>query len=261
MVWLTHPLIARRITGRWCGCRVSSDDCSRPRVDWWILFRRSCLPFSPCRFEAVPDEESGKLKAINVTRPGGEPIEPPASDKPRAKSVQGAGSRKSSRKQVDKPNRGGPLKKSPPTSEKNSADPPFHAVIKPSIKDQIQLRGLDLNVKSTVDIALGKSRFKLGQGGYAGYADADCNIGEGSYSCDEDGLVTFTWNRRLKFTNGTWVPDDPVPLPSSVSLQDGKAVECPLRNESNAHIGCRSLVASRHRSRLRDSRQTRRNGK
>jgi hypothetical protein len=136
--------------------------------------------------------------------------------------MQGVGKRKPTRKHGGKPDRRGQFKKSPPSIESN-VDPPFHAVIKPSIKDQIQLRGLDLNLKSTVDIAVGKSRFKLGQGGYAGYADADANIGEGTYNCDEDGLVTFNWNRRLKYADGTWVLDDPLSLPSSVSLQDGKS--------------------------------------
>jgi hypothetical protein len=106
----------------------------------------------------------------------------------------------------------------------NNNDPPFHDVIKPAVKEKIQSRGLDLNLKSTVDIAVGGARVKLGQGGYAGYAHADGMIGEGSYDCNEDGLVKFSWKRCLKFTGGKWEPEDPSSLPSAVSLQDGKSM-------------------------------------
>jgi hypothetical protein len=105
----------------------------------------------------------------------------------------------------------------------SNVDPPFHDVIKPAVKEKIQSRGLDLNLKSTVDIALGGARVKLGQGGYAGYAHADGMIAEGSYDCNEDGLVAFSWKRCLKFIGGKWELGDLSSLPSAMSLQDGKS--------------------------------------
>lgn len=110
------------------------------------------------------------------------------------------------------------------TPKASNVDPPFHDVIKPAVKEKIQSRGLDLNLKSTVDIAVGGARVKLGQGGYAGYAHAEGKIGEGSYDCDDEGLVTFSWKRCLKFNGGTWEAEDPSLLPSSVSLQDGESL-------------------------------------
>lgn len=181
------------------------------------------------RFEVAREEDTGKLKAVNVTAPGGHAVEPPPrptkswtvsanateGTNPTTKGKRdGSGARRRSRQQ-------GNTKKNIP-----KLDPPFHHIIKQEIKNQIQSRGLDLNLKSTVDISVGEARIKLGQGGYAGLAHAKGKVGEGSYVCSDEGLVTFCWERCLSYSSGAWTPDEPGNLISSVSLLDGKCLCC-----------------------------------
>lgn len=99
-------------------------------------------------------------------------------------------------------------------------EPPFHAVISEDNKNKIADKGLKL-VRNTVDLALGAARIKLGQGGYASLVDAKCLIGEGTFVCDEQAKVTFTWERCLELQGGGWALTDLSKLPPTISLLEG----------------------------------------
>lgn len=175
-------------------------------------------------FDVEKDEE-GKLKAMNVTGEGGTPLEPP----PREKKPKKASLDKAPR---DKPNNRKPTKKNgnvetpktegPKRKDSKKKEAPFHSVLLDEVRSKVKERGIDLNMKSTVDVALEDSRIKLGQGGYAGLVKADGTIAEGGYDCDEHGLVTFKWDRCLIFEEGKWKLGDEKALIASVCLTDGK---------------------------------------
>jgi hypothetical protein len=74
----------------------------------------------------------------------------------------------------------------------------------------------------TIDVALGESRIKLGQGGYAGLAHASGMVGEGTYKCSDKGVVTFSWERCLEFIDGKWTPSSASILMPTLSLTAGK---------------------------------------
>jgi hypothetical protein len=109
-----------------------------------------------------------------------------------------------------------------PTSTKPPRDPPFHDVLTDDVKTSIAAKGVELGRKMTVDIALGGARIKLGQGGYAGLADARGMIGEGTYTCDMTGNISFVWERCLVFSDNKWNATATDALLLSLSLPKGK---------------------------------------
>lgn len=143
----------------------------------------------------VETEESGKLKAINVTAPGGASLKPP----PRRER---------------RPKRDDAEKSEPPKQR----EPPFHTVIKEELKEKIEQKGLELGEKITIDVKLGGARIKLGQGGYTALAHADGLVGEGTFVCDQDGTITFTWERALENESDSWKSCDVSKLMASLSL-------------------------------------------
>jgi len=183
----------------------------------------------------------GRLKAVQVTGPDGVPLNTTS-----AKPLNGAtrpsikkNGVKAGKKNGTKAAEGG---KSLPggtktTNGKNRRreppPPPFHHVISEEVKKNIvEDRGIDLVMKTTVDIAVQDSamnaRIKLGQGGYCGLAQADGVVAEGTYECNADGVVTFQWEKGLVHSKredggGEWVPHDTSTLISSLSLCDGKS--------------------------------------
>ena len=193
----------------------------------------------------VEKEESGKLKAINVTAPGGTSIKPPKRDRKRGprKGKGGTASGESGDEaapadnEAPKEKEGGAKngrKKSgekKPAAEKKAAtekkteakprEPPFHDSIEEEAKASIKAKGVDLGRKMTVDVAFGDARIKLGQGGYAGLANASGMVGEGTYTCNEKGQVTFTWERCLTYADGKWISGDIDKLTKSLSLVNG----------------------------------------
>lgn len=192
---------------------------------------RTLAEGSEVEFE-VETEESGKLKAINVTAPGGGSIKPPKRDRKRGprKGKNGesgesgddvTGEKKEVTEKDTKENEGpkpNGRKKSEKKADPKPREPPFHDVIEEDVKVLIKATGVDLGRKMTVDVALGDSRIKLGQGGYAGLANASGMVGEGTYTCDEKGQVTFTWERCLAFADGKWSSGDMEKLIKSLSL-------------------------------------------
>jgi len=173
----------------------------------------------------VEKEESGKLKAVNVTAPGGGSLKPPPRDRRRRTSRKGKEGGGESGEEAVSGNEGGAKKssgrangKKKEAATKQTREPPFHSVIEEDVKEKITAKGIDLGMKMTIDVADGDARVKLGQGGYAGLALASGVVGEGSYTCDKKGDVTFTWERCLEYKDGSWSPGDTDKLMKSISL-------------------------------------------
>jgi hypothetical protein len=165
---------------------------------------------------------------MNVTGKGGALLEPPARDKKRIRKPKAGGNsgdeKPSGSAKSDKPNgKGKGEKKAAPAREL-----PFHSVIPDELKAKISEKGVKL-VRNTVDVALGGSRIKLGQGGYASIVDAKGVVGEGSYTCDESAKITFNWEKSLLFEGGAWKLGDVSKLMGSLSLADGKIHKIYLR--------------------------------
>lgn len=100
-------------------------------------------------------------------------------------------------------------------------EPPFHNPIPENVKSDIaNSKGIKL-VRNTVDVALGGSRIKLGQGGYASLVDATKIVGEGTFTCDAAAQITFKWERCLDMSSGAWAPGDASKLVKSISLAKG----------------------------------------
>lgn len=217
---------------------------------------RTLVEGSEVEFE-IEKEDSGKLKAINVTSPGGAAIKPPNRERKRqprkdnkdgnrnadsgddgnddaGNGDEGNGERKERKddgrrgrrrnpKPAKKAGDDGPVRESreprePRDAPKKEREPPFHSVITDEEKEKIAAKGIDLGQKMTIDVALGDARIKLGQGGYAGLAHASGMVGEGTYKCSEKGFVTFEWERCLEFIDGKWTPGALNKLIPSVSL-------------------------------------------
>jgi len=169
----------------------------------------------------IEKEESGKLKAMNVTAPGGGPVKAPKRDRKRGPRKGGRGggggdadgaAAEPAAAATNGKSGGGAAK------EKSVREPPFHDVINEEAKAKITGKGVELGRKMTIDVALDQARIKLGQGGYAGLAHGSGMVGEGTYVCDSDGLVQFTWERCLKHADGKWSLGDTSALIQSFSL-------------------------------------------
>uniref|UniRef100_A0A7S2VCA4 CSD domain-containing protein n=1 Tax=Entomoneis paludosa TaxID=265537 RepID=A0A7S2VCA4_9STRA len=192
------------------------------------------------KFDVEKEEETGKLKAVNVTNVDGTPIVPPPRQprRPRNKAEEGGeettpveedgeAPKNSSRRNNNKgkSSRNNNNKTSDDTKS-TPRDPPFHAKLSDELKGQIESQtSLALTPhKTTVDVALGDhTRIKLGQGGYAGICLASpAMIGEGHYECTELGVVRFSWARSIKFLEETqeWTVADAADLLNTFSLMD-----------------------------------------
>jgi hypothetical protein len=189
----------------------------------------------------IETEASGKLKAMNVTAPGGVSIKPPPKrekKRPQRKAVAAENGDavnpalttavddnvapvKEKNGRTKKPS----VKKAAETTAaaiaKPPRDPPFHDVLTDDVKASIAAKGVELGRKMTVDIAIGGARIKLGQGGYAALADARGMIGEGTYTCDMTGNVSFVWERCLVFSDNKWNATATDALLLSLSLPNG----------------------------------------
>jgi hypothetical protein len=159
---------------------------------------------------------------------GGEPLVPPPREKKRSarkpKVAGEEGAQSGDDKEADtNNNENGASKRNPKKAAPVQREPPFHHVIPDDVKAEIAEKGLKL-VRNTVDLALGGSRIKLGQGGYASLIDSTCLIGEGSFTCDALGNVTFSWERCMQLSaDGQWQTAEVSTLLASLSLADGKS--------------------------------------
>jgi hypothetical protein len=94
-----------------------------------------------------------------------------------------------------------------------------------SVKQSLEAKSVRTTT-GTVDVAMDEARIKLGTGGYASLAHASGLLAEGSFTCDEHGLVNLEWQRALETgADGNW-SSTPVEsnllLVKTFSLTDGK---------------------------------------
>lgn len=186
----------------------------------------------------IETEEGGKVKAVNVTGPGGALIKQPPR---RERRPRRSGKKENAENEDDAPQESAPPKKESKAKGGGRNTPPFHDVIDSEVKEKIEASGLSLGRKTVVDIAMGDSRFRLGQEGYASEVVATGKVGEGTFTCDAAGVVTFTWERALEYVDEKWVAGGMKTLTTSVSLAGGTC--CDLHCHTHA-LTCLAKVDS-----------------
>ena len=200
------------------------------------------------------DTDGEKHKAVNVTNADGSPIVPPPRERRRRNgkddkedgaagdAAAAAEAPKNDDKKDDKGKKGGGRQQQRKPRTKNNhngnkdeskaaaapKEAPFHASLQEDVKKKMQDKGLELGKRTTVDVAVGDARIKLGQGGYAGCALASAVVGEGTYTCDDKGTVNFKWERSLEFKDKAWKKGNPSTLVASISLADGTLLPAEL---------------------------------
>jgi len=180
----------------------------------------------------IGHEEDGKVKAVNVTAPGGGPCSGPRKSRPNHRRRDGrgggAGKKSSAAAGAATSNTKGPSK---------PRDPFWHESLNDSVRGMLEEKGIRLGT-GTIDVSVGEARVKLGTNGYSSvaYAGGMCMLGEGSFTCDVDGNATFTWEHCIAFdkANGVWSAAlaDTSLLPSSFGLADANVH--PVQPNENA---------------------------
>ena len=170
-------------------------------------------------------DDNGKAKAINVKAPGGGPCSGPR--KPRIRRT-GTGGKRSGGGGGDgvKAGGGGGVgeegtkgKVKGPVKPK---EPFWHDELNDNVKNALAAKDIR-KTTGTIDVSVGSARVKLGTNGYSSVAHARGLLAEGSFTCDEEGNVSLTWEHRLVCANGLWsATDDNSTLPSAFNLADGE---------------------------------------
>jgi cold shock CspA family protein len=163
---------------------------------------------------SIGTDEDGKIKAEDVTAPGGGPCTGPRRPRRREEKENGEqkeGAAKSSRGR-DR-NRGEP----------REVQPVWHDVLSAGVKASLT----DKNIRTTtgtIDVSVDQSRVKLGTRGYCSLAHAAGILAEGSFTCDADGSAVFEWKHVIQFdlASNEWLSQDtkPMEIPSSINLAD-----------------------------------------
>jgi protein lin-28 len=197
----------------------------------------------------IGHDDDGKVKAENVTAPGGGPCTGVRSSRRRrpqkpsnnddgnnesgggehttngeeaataTATKEGGEATKRSRGRRNRPNRRNGNK------ETNNAEKVpqsfWHDTLSEDVKSKLSEKSIRTST-GTVDISVGTVRIKLGTRGYASIVSgSDKSIAEGSFECDENGNVSFEWKRAIQY-DGEWKAlDDLSQLLSGVSLVDG----------------------------------------
>jgi len=172
----------------------------------------------------IGHDDDGKIKAVNVTAPGGGACTGPRKQRRRRENTEeggaateggggggGGGERNSGGR--NRSSRGPPKPK----------DPFWHDVLTEDVKGSLIEKGTRTST-GTIDVSVGDARVKLGTRGYSSMAHAEGIIAEGTFECNEDGSATFQWEHCISFDKGTaeWVatPDKAAELLSALSLDD-----------------------------------------
>jgi hypothetical protein len=153
-------------------------------------------------FEAGNDD-NGKLKALNVTAPGGGPCTGPRIRRGRIKKSTETTPDENGKKTRE------PRKKTPPEEngtkprEPRKKTPPWHDLLQQDVKNSLREKAIRTKT-GTVDIAYEEQRIKLGTGGYAAMARGDGVLAEGTFKATENGEVSFSWEKAVVFEGGDW---------------------------------------------------------
>jgi len=182
---------------------------------------------------SLGEDEDGKIKAENVTAPGGGICTGPRSTRRRrdgrrgnefpgteAEGVEDSNSAElaenSEQGQKNAGRRGRKFREKGP---KNPPQPFWHEILSEDVKSALTTKGIRHST-GTIDVAVGPARVKLGTRGYSSTVHADGVLAEGTFTCDESGLTVFDWKYALKFDTD-WVPmDDKSSLIAQLTLTD-----------------------------------------
>lgn len=173
----------------------------------------------------IGQDDNGKAKAINVKAPGGGPCSGPR--KPRIRrGTKSAGKRTASGGDDGGKGGGGGGEgtKGKVKGPVKPKEPFWHDELNDSVKNALEAKDIR-KTTGTIDVSVGHARVKLGTNGYSSVAHARGLLAEGSFTCDEEGNVLFTWEHRLVCANGLWsTTDDKSTLPTAFNLADGEYI-------------------------------------
>jgi len=177
----------------------------------------------------IGDDDGGRIKAENVTGPGGGPCTGPRKHRTNRRreheehheedhpAVNGGGRR---RRNDHGGSRG--RRNQPRTNKPTEAH--WHASLNPNVKNALETKGIRA-ATGTIDVSVGSARVKLGTGGYSSVAHADGILAEGTFSCDSEGNATMQWDKCIAFKDGAWVlVENESRLVTALSLADDKVV-------------------------------------
>lgn len=162
----------------------------------------------------IGDDDGGRIKAENVTGPGGGPCTGPRKYRERRPRHEGGGrgGRGGGR------GRGGRYPYD--TRKPRVSEPHWHADLTDDVKSALETKDIRA-ATGTIDVSYGASRVKLGTGGYSSVAHADGIIAEGTFECVPNGNAEMIWERVILFKGGSWKNvDSDSRLPTSLSLVD-----------------------------------------
>eukprot|EP00541_Cyclophora_tenuis_P003857 CAMPEP_0116549970 /NCGR_PEP_ID=MMETSP0397-20121206/5171_1 /TAXON_ID=216820 /ORGANISM="Cyclophora tenuis, Strain ECT3854" /LENGTH=284 /DNA_ID=CAMNT_0004074757 /DNA_START=35 /DNA_END=889 /DNA_ORIENTATION=- len=195
-----------------------TSDGYRTLIEGWVV-----------EFDVVNDDD-GKLKADNVTAPGGGPCTGPrrrrrnkpndAEDDDEPTESKKAGEEEPEEEPREKPSRS--KKKQTPNSGKQAQQPQWHDILEDNVKEGLDKKGIR-RTTGTVDVSIGPVRIKLGTRSYTSMAHEDGILAEGSFTCDEKGAVGLQWERALQFKDGSWSSLPADGLITSLVLTDDAA--------------------------------------
>ncbi len=155
----------------------------------------------------IGHDDDGKVKAVNVTAPGGGPCSGPRRSRNNRRRETG--------EQTPRTVKGPPKPR----------DPFWHEDLSDAVKAVLAEKEIRTST-GTIDVSVDDSRVKLGTNGYSSMANAGGIIAEGTFTCDADGNASFVWSHCISFSNGEWAASaETIPsLVSSFSLSDGKFI-------------------------------------
>jgi hypothetical protein len=154
----------------------------------------------------VGKDDNGKLKALNVTAPGGGPCTGPRTrrirnNRKKAPASSDSETKSKTNKILPSEENGKPRSSTP--KEPRAKIPLWHSVLEQDVKNTLRKKAIRTKT-GTVDIAYEEQRIKLGRGGYAAMAHADGMLAEGTFATTEDGVISFQWDKAMVFEGGDW---------------------------------------------------------
>lgn len=178
----------------------------------------------------IGEDDGERVKAENVTAPGGGPCTGPSSrhrgsrnKKTTDANAEGtseeegaedgnhdeeaaADGEKEKKTRPRGRGRGAPRGRGPNNANKEHKEPVvfWHASLSPEVKMALETKGVRTTT-GTIDVSIGSARVKLGTGGYSSVAHADGVLAEGNFTCENDGQVTMVWEKVISFSNGEWM--------------------------------------------------------
>jgi len=166
----------------------------------------------------IGEDDGERVKAENVTAPGGACCTGPSSRRSRGnrrKPVEGGnadtdetvegGNEQGDAATPSKGRRGNGQSRGRGGAAKTPRDAStfWHASLNPEVIAALETKNIRATT-GTIDVSFGAARVKLGTGGYSSVAHADGVLGEGTFSCDNDGQATFIWDKVMAVSDGDW---------------------------------------------------------